>query len=419
VARLISWVLACMCATVAYAGQGSLEPWSWPLTDAHRQAAAVLRECRKADESTLVRLQTELRKQEPLLREALLDILVRARVPEVSATDAPQVLSEPQRACVLHALRASDPKVLRATLAVWSQEEALQPGVSLAALHVLAEIGNRDDLVALSRLAPRKLQALVEGEGAAPIAALTREGRTALREACAGILHRDPEAWSMLAGLMTRVDEPTAKVMLEAVGSLQNPRALPVLARVARTQRDLVSHALAQVPKVGPTTETELAAEFAAWIASQLPFARGEQVRLYAQALASLDEGTHVAVLVECLAGDAAAQDAGHQALRHITGVDFGLDADAWTAWMQTDRAWHDERRPVLAEDLVSADLGRVVTALHEYAQHRTRKSELIQDLAAATQDERDVVRELVVRILRTYEHPRAQSLLVELGLQP
>ena len=408
----VSCMLAGMLSVSTFASQGHLTPWSWPTTAAHKEVAGVLREYRTADEPTHVRLQQELDRKAPLLRDALLDILVRARVPETKETDAPQVLSEPQRACVLRALKGCDTKALRQTLAAWSQDEQLQAGVALAALHVLAEIGDRHDLAALPRLVPRKALEVVDGEPVAPHPQLTREGRAA----CAGILARDPQGWPVLLKLVDRMDEPSARAVLEGVGTLQDPRALPLLARVARTQRALASHALAQVPKVGLGDDAELSSDFAAWIASALPFARGEQARLYAQALATLDEGAHVPELIECLRGDAAAQDAAQQALRHITGVDYGNDAEAWTAWMNEDRRWHEERRPLLVEDLASHDLGRVVAALGEYAQHRTRRSELIAELAPMAHDERGVVRELVTRTLRAYDHPQAQRLLQDLG---
>ena len=413
----VSWMLAGLLSVSTYASQGHLTPWSWPTTAAHKEVAGVLREYRTADEPTLVRLQQELNRKAPLLRDALLDILVRARVPETTETDAPQVLSEPQRACVLRALKGCDTKALRQTLAAWSQDEQLHAGVALAALHVLAEIGDRNDLAALPRLVPRKALEVVDGEPVASPAQLTREGRAALRAACAGILARDPQGWPVLLKLVDRMDEPSARAVLEGVGTLQDPRALPLLARVARTQRALASHALAQVPKVGLGDDAELTSDFAAWIASALPFARGEQARLYAQALAALDEGAHVPELLECLRGDAAAQDAAQQALRQITGVDYGKDAEAWTAWMNEDRRWHEQRRPLLVEDLASHDLGRVVAALGEYAQHRTRRSELIAELAPMAYDERDIVRELVARTLRAYNHPQAQRLLQGLGL--
>jgi len=385
--------------------------WIWPTTPEHLAIAAVLRESRQAEASATGRLAQRIADSGKGAAEAGIDILFRGRVPEVGQGDRPQVLSEPQRSLLLDALARLPEADVRAGLATRLGSDPPDAGSRVAAVDLLGAIGNAGDLARIVDLAPR-------GPGDEKV--LLREARRAVRSSFTAILRRDPGAWPALAQIVGRIDADAGRPALEAVGSGRDPRALEVLYRAARSLPALRIQATTLVAVCGRSARASVDREFAAWMASELPLARTEYARALLQGLGVLDDGSHVAAMIERLEDlHAGVRDAAWTALKRESGLGFPADVQPWLAWHREEVAWHANRRPRLGDDLVSNDALRIVAALRAYSGHRTRRAELARDVARVLVHARPDLRLLACQVLGSLGDPCATADLAKSLLDP
>ena len=382
-----------------------LSRWSAPTTPAHLAIAKVLRESRRSSAAPPAKLVERLTKAGPEAPQALVDVLARARVPETAPDDAPQILSEAQRDLVVLALAKSPAEAVRNAVRAELQAQVPGPGAPLAAVRALGAIGGAGDLLQVAELAPR------QGRGQP----LLPEARTALRDACASVLSRDPRGYAALADLVRRSDAEVGRALLESLGSRRNPRALPVLLAAARAKSELGPQAAARAAACGGSTDPTLDRDFCAWALAALPSARPEFARSLLQALGSVDDGTLVPEMIARLAdADAGVRDSALWALRKTSRLGLPADATSWTTWFHAEADWHEKARPALKADLESGDLAKAALALRAYAEHRTRRSELASDVARALGNSTPELRRLSCEILGQLGSPSACSALVE-----
>lgn len=378
---------------------------AWVLTPELTAAAQALRDARRADSPGESELADRIASSGPAAVEAALEILVRARVPEVTVDDAPQILSQPQRDVLLLALSRIPEADVRSALEL--RLAAATEGdhsVDLAAVHALGAVGGARDLQRVAALAPRT---------PTDPPALTREARTAVRGACAAILRRDPRAWGELPDVIRTSDEICARALLEALSTGQEPRALPVLAEAARVHAALAPQAVMLAVRCGPSTDLALDAEFTAWMLSELPQARHEYSRGLLQAIGALDDGDAVAILIDRLDHeDAGLRDAALGALRRMTGLGLATAPDVWRAWYAKELRWQERERPRLRNDLQASDPGRVTAALREYRGRRVWRGSLSQDVIRVLERREAGLRRLACDVLAQLGSPSALKAL-------
>lgn len=340
---------------------------------------AALRASRSAPAGNTAEFVRRVTKAGPGALAAAFDVLVQRVVPEAEAGDPRQVLSAPQRTILLQALARFPQPDVRAHVAARLRAEAADPGaVRLAAVHVLGVVGTAADLQRLPALAPRKSD---ENES------LTRDARSAVHDACAAILRRDPRAWSVVSDVVRTTDRSAARSLLEAVGSGPDPRALEVLFRSVTCHPDLSALAVASVLTVGPSLDGEITREFADWMAHELPSARKEHRQGLLQAIGALDDGSHAQVLIDALEDDEPeVREAAAWALRRTTGFGYPATPEPWRAWLSDELRWNEVERERARAELESKDPSRVVAALRAYAGRRAWRESLAEDVAIVLQ---------------------------------
>lgn len=306
---------------------------------------------------------------------AAFDVLIERRVPQVGADDAPQTLSAPQRAILLEAVQRMPREAVRALVADRLRAETTEPSaVALASVHVLGAIGGAADLQRIAALAPHK-----PSDGGA----LTRDGRTALRDAAAAILARDPRAWAFLADVVRTSDRSVARALIEAAAVRPDPRALEVLFRSALAHRDLAPLAVASVQKVGPSLDGDVTREFVSWMAAELGGARREHRQGLLQGIGVLDDGTHAHILIEALEDEETeVREAATWALRRLTGFGYPSTPEPWRAWLRDEAVWNELAREAARAELSADDPSRVAEALRAYAGRRCWRESLAEDVA-------------------------------------
>jgi len=394
VRRVPPWIAALpLLASVARAGgpddSGAprLAAWSWEITPAHKAIAAALRDSRLPSPPPDSRLVDRIVSAGPGTIAAELDILVRKRVPEARPGDAPQILSDPQRALLIAALSRGSASAVRAAVGARVDAAPGDPGTQLAAVHALGAVGAAGDLRKIVELVPRK-------SGAS--SPLSTEAREAVKAACEAILLRDRDAYGALKDMMHRIDPEVGRPLLDALGSTRNPRALEVLREAARSQATLRPQVAAMAAKCGVSNDAAVDREFTSWLESELKEARPEYARVILQALGALDDGACVPTLIARLEDpDRGIADSALWGLKKISGLGFPALPASWNAWYLAETSWHDRVRPRLQQNLVSGDTARIVEALRGYAEHRTHRAQLAADVEAVLSDRRPELRHM------------------------
>lgn len=346
-------------------------------SDEARVVAGCLRTSR-SNPSAAAELAVRIATSGPRALEAVFGVLVERRIEPVQPDDALQVLSVPQRALLLDALRRLPPESVRAY--VTAQLRAAQPdddGVHLAVVHALGAVGKASDLQKLVALAPRK-QGDADGSW-------TRDARAAVKLAVESILARDPRAWVELPGIVRTTDHVAARTLLDALGARRDPRALAVLFESLHAHPGLAPLAVATSSKVGPSLDGEITRGFVDWMTNQLVVARREHGQGLLQAIGSLDDGSHAQVLIDALEDeDEEIRQAAAWGLQRMTGLGYPATPAPWRAWWEEEQRWNEFERDRLRDDLAAGDAGVVCAALREYAGRRAWREDLAEDVLIA-----------------------------------
>lgn len=390
--------VACLAAVAvltaaAPAQGGGLEPWSGAITPEQREIARALRESRLPDSAPASRLVDRIAAAGAGAVEAGIEILVRGRVPETGPDDRPQILSEPQRDLLLSGMERLRPAALRSAIEARLSKAPDEYATRLAAVHVFGTFGSAADVARLVALAPRD---------PASEKTILREAREPLRSACTKIMKRDARAITALGDVLGRSDTSTATVLIDAIGSSQDPRALGALFAATPQQPDLGPQIASFASKIGASTDGALNREFTQWLLAQLCTARPEYARTLLQAVGVLDDGSNVPALIDQLSSrDAGIRDSALWALRKISGLAFPADRTAWLAWSRGEADWHTSVRPHLRLALASGEPKLVVPALRSYGEHRTRRTELAHEVERALADRHAEIRCLACSVLQ------------------
>jgi len=375
------------------------------VSELHRTLAAPLRASR-TQQARGLQLVAQLVAPGPEAIAPLFDMLVQQRVPRVQPTDAGQILSEPQRQLVLGALAQLPPARVRQELErrLKAPEPAIESATRMAGLRVLSVIGKRADLPALSALAPR------EGTELEPDAA------DALRASYAAILRREPAELANGFDLLRTSDHPSAKQFLFALGDLRDKRALPALDACVRSVPELAQQAVALVPLVGASGQSELDQALAEYLARRLDPGRIEWTRAALRAIGVLDDGSQVGVLLEQLeAQHAGLREAALGALQRISGLQLSASKEAWHEWYARELQWQTQGREEARAALAADKDEPVARALAAYAVHKLFRDQLAEDVLPVLAHASPALRTLACATLARIGSQRALAPLIEL----
>jgi HEAT repeat protein len=385
---------------------GKLGPWTWESTPAHLRIGSALREARRASPTDSPLLQQRIIESGRDAVAAQIDILLRSRVPEAGPKDGPQVLSEVQRDLLLGAIAKMPLNAVRTELDARLSKTPDDRTARLGAMHALAVVGAATDLERLVALAPRR-------PGSDDLA-LPYASREALRRATAGILGRVPASWTAMSSLLRSADTAAAKVLLEALGGAREPRALALIFDTARTNHKLKWKAVSLVPVCGSSLSAETDRQFLEWVRSEFQTAEPNHARALLMAVGALDDGAWVPTLIDRLEDeDTGLRAEALAALRRISGLGYPGDPSLWRTWYDAESRWHTQRRPQLLALLSSAETPKVISAIREYSEHRTRRAELADELLRVLEHGKPEVRSLVIGVLEHLGSPAACTALV------
>jgi hypothetical protein len=103
-----------------------------------------------------------------------------------------------------------------------------------------------------------------------------------------------------------------------------------------------------------------------------------ERVRAALRATAALGDAGALPEMIERLRSeDARVRTSAAEALRELTGLLYGEQADTWAGWLAAEQAWFARELPELQARLGARDRGEALDALRRIGQHRYRRDEL------------------------------------------
>jgi len=373
----------------------ALAPWDGPNSPENQDIAAALRASRKCVAGNQRALLERIVKASSGNLDALMEILIRARVPETSADDAPQILSEPQRGLLLSALSRTSVVLVRSNLDR-RLETAPTPELRNAVVHALGAVGGARDLVRLVEIAPR----LKDGS-------LEPATQNALRAAATAILARDPSSVRTIRVLLGRVSPAIGEELVFALGSKRDPRRLSELSDIARNFQKLGPLCVSLVRTVGASADEEVDRTFCLWMVDQIPSAKPDYQSMLLQSLGSLDDGSSIATLAEQLGSEhVGVRDSALWALKKITGLAYAPQPAAWKPFLDEEHAWMSGTRPRLQLSVRSGTLEHAIEALRELGDRRIHRAEIAGDVAVAFDRPEPELRQLACEMLARLASP-------------
>ncbi|MBL8858077.1 MAG: hypothetical protein JNL28_06215 [Planctomycetes bacterium] len=370
-------------------GQTGLAPWDGPRTPEILQIAAHLRASRTGGTNEHRILLERISETVAHDLDSALEILIRMRVPETNAEDAPQILSEPQLRLVLSALARLPVADVRKRVDARLESDS-STGMRRAAMQALGAVGRAGELKRLLEIAPR------EEDGS-----LDRSTRAVLRTAACSIYARDDQAIRDLPDTLGKVTPEAGEELLFALGARRDNRVLAVLADVAQRFPAHAPLCVSRVHSVGPAADAQVDLQFCAWMVDQLPMARSEYQAMLLQALGELDDGASLEVLVEHLSSSViSVRDAAALALKRITGLAYAPEASAWESYLAESRSWMREERPRLQQSVLKGKAERAADALRQLGNRKLHRNVIVDDVAAALERPEVEIRRLACETL-------------------
>jgi len=207
-----------------------------------------------------------------------------------------------------------------------------------------------------------------------------RQLRTIQRElesALAEILRRHPEAGLQLAVSAAKLELPLQCTAARALGAAGDCQGLAGLERLLGRSPELDRAALDALCELDPTDPDCLrdVLGLLAWhLASPDP---GARLRAATAAGRHGGAGELEALLLLLEDPDGQVRAGARQALRRISGLDFGSAAGPWSAWQRRERQWYDARAAELLRLAAEDEPAQAYQALRELAGHPLYRREL------------------------------------------
>ncbi len=297
------------------------------------------------------------------------DVLAR-RIP--LATDgAPPIALDGAGEGALYAALRTWP---RSEVEAWIRARALETDAlddRLGALRILGRIGAESTLVALGDV----LASIPPAEIRHPAA------QQAIEASLGALLERDAAALGSFDALVERVDRGALPAIARVLAASNDWRALLLLESLLGDDVALDIEILSAIgnDRMRDRAALERAREWARLRFQVVDPALRRQATITA---GQLLDAQSVPQLIDALEKDSdpRVQRSAHWALREITGLGWGPEAERWRSWFERESAWFEDDAPVLIEGL--ADDARVVQLLRELAAHDLFRDALAEQLA-------------------------------------
>ncbi|NOT31131.1 MAG: hypothetical protein HOP15_11840 [Planctomycetes bacterium] len=272
----------------------------------------------------------------------------------------------------------------------WSCEPEAIPGLCLLALEraptdavikeierALADEPSHQDRLVLLRLLGAKgsaaglALAFRDAAELGDLELLRPRVRTALREALAAILRRDPSSWSLLDKALAKLEPATREVLVDAIGDTGQKQGMAVLVRLLQAGQPSRARVVENMARLECARPWDLAGQTMEHAARLLNSQEAAERALAARVAGSVHA---LEVIPELIAlvddSEPLVSRCAVEALAALADLPLGSESGAWEAWHQRERNWRETSWTPLLDALVSARPGPANEALRELVGH-------------------------------------------------
>jgi hypothetical protein len=317
---------------------------------------------------------------------------------------APQILSEPQEAQLLEALRALPPHFVLDAARAHLEHQGAEHASLAARMAVVRAVGTCGRYASLSWLC-----GLIADDGAHELeAGIERTLASSARE----ILRRDPDGTSALAFDWYRLPRIAVPAIVSAAGADGDPRALPMLGEVLMRRPDLARLTLSELAR--QRAPDGIPRALLDDLRERLTTAQPMECRSACNALAALGDFGAAAKLVELLgAPDDGLRATAHQALQTLSATQLPVEISGWRCWLAKEQSWYESNETALEGALDSDSVPDAMGALAEIAEHAWERHHMSELVARALQRSENRTLQLrACQVLRLLSSPRARKAL-------
>jgi hypothetical protein len=335
------------------------------------------------------------------LPPALLVLEERA-IPAVDGADR-QVLSEPQEAQLLDAMRAfPSSSVLEAARLHLEQQGAAHAPLAarVAVAEAVGTCGKFSDLIWLCGLLGADASTNLDPDTERAFSAAARE-----------MLKRDPDGLTSLAFEWHRLPKNVTPAVVTAAGADGDPRAVAFLGDVLVHRPDLSRLALSELARQRAPEDTPrtLLDELHARLAPDQPM----ECRAACTALAALGDFSAADKMVNLLSvSDEGLRTTAHESLKTLSGMHLPVEVSGWKSWLAEEKIWYSSREPALALALERGRPATAMDALAEIAEHRWERHRLAQVVAGVLQRGERPLKVRACAVLQLLASPRSRDAL-------
>jgi HEAT repeat protein len=306
---------------------------------------------------------------------------------------------------VAHAAAAKLGRVALLSVLAECRAEEATPERGLAALELLAALGQGRDLELVPALA-------------GPAAAWTPELGEGFRAAFAAILARDEEALRALSAILTALPVATRDAAIRELGTRAEPSTLVWLGD--HLEGDLSLPVLSVIERLPAPLLLGASESMRNKVRDLLSSGDGQCQRKAAIVAGAVGDFEAVDLLIELVEDeDRCAREGAHAALQRLFGLNLPAESARWEAWLGVERRWYEEDFVRHSRELDSCTVARVLAALTEIGGHRYERHRLAQSVLRTLERREPGVRDLAIRTLERIGSPAAIPDLVRLLEDP
>lgn len=309
-------------------------------------------------------------------------------------------LSEPEAAALIGALGELYDPWVRSHLERLTRDGSA--GERVAALRVLAEIGEARDLVLVFRL------------GASPADRLRRAFDHAVPLALAGILERGPGAFDELSAAWSELDAEGRQPVLLALRSVRTGPAVEFLLECLDEPEPELDLLLA-LERLAADLPAVPAGLWLSGLRRQLGSRDADLRAAAAACLGHLEDLEAVPDLLDLLEDDAAkVRRCAVASLRRLSGCGFAEAPERWRAWYDAELAWWRSEAADVVDRLESGDPARSVPAALALRGHRLFLEDFLSELTGLLFGDEPAGRAAACHALAGMRRDTAVAVLVE-----
>lgn len=266
----------------------------------------------------------------------------------------------------------------------WHEPELDTDAEKSLAMRLLREVGKRRDIVLLVRLAspPPAARRLDLGK------------RESFKRALGGILLRDARAQDEILRSYRDAHPALVAPIVRTVGGLDSGQGLGLLVRLLGQISEADPLILVEISRLGDTLPHPLESQVLDVTRRYLYSSQPEVLMLAADACARLEDTEAAPELIGLLDHPLrAVGNEGYEALKVLTGLDYGKGSKRWEEWYDKNIEWWRYEAPELISSLSEDDPGLASHALLELSKWRFYRHEIAADVVHVLQrEEKDLV---------------------------